>query len=1061
MSSLSPSATGGALRCRVTAVLLAVLLGAATAFAQQTVTGTVTDRDGAPIPGVAVLVQGTGAGTITDAAGRYSIKALPSQTLVFNSMGMESREVRVGNRTRIDIEMLDDTNILDEVLVVGYGTQKKVHVTGSVVAVSGTELKKSTVTNVSQSLVGKLPGLITQQSLGQPGSDQVSILVRGYSSYNDAGTVLVLVDGVERDMNQVNPQDIESISVLKDAAASAVYGMRAANGVILVTTKRGEEGTATVNYSGRVVLSTPTALPQMMNGTQYMQWYNAGYQLDQWVGGVALEDTVPYFTEAEIAATTNGDLTDGIENTNWMEPMLRTTLMHQHNLSVSGGSKKVNYYISGAFQNQNGFLEGHKNDRTNVRSNVDVRPNDNFKISLGMGLMVQEYYQPGSLSFENGRAGGTVPFVMMYSLPFIPKTYEMDDQPEYKGMPTSAMRTADAFVANAEYGAYHTGYNTTATTKIETSVRAEYNAPFLKGLRFALSYNWDWRNLDSKTFAYSYEAMAWNFATRTYTLKECSYALADGNLNIGDQKYVSVLMRPEIGFNRKFGKHDVGVLFLYETNTLNSKVSSASRQKFVLLDIDELSFGDASTALNSSSRGHSAYAGYVGRFDYSYDDRYLAELSFRYDGSYKFGRGHRWGFFPAASAGWVVSKEEFLKDAAPWIDLLKIRGSIGEVGNDNARAWEYRKKFAFNTVGTGLGEVPQPTLTNATTYPDFDLTWERIRTYDIGFEFNAWKGMLGVEFDWFYKYTYDILNTVTSGFPPSLGGHVPTYDNTGIFDNRGFELSLRHGQRVGEVVYRVTGNLSWARNRIIKITQADNVLPWQDRVGTSIGSIWGYKSDGLYQTQEELDNAPTGMDAKIGDIKYVDYNGDGKLDANDLVQIARGPRPELMYALQGDVSWRGFDLNIQIQGAALCDKMLLGTWAVEGSSDATPLTKPFYAGYDNAPLYLVENAWRPDHTDADYPRLSVNGSSHRNNYTVSDFWKRDGAYLRLKNVSLGYTIPRSLSRKAGLTDVRLFLNATNLLTFSEFKYLDPESPNVVTGYYPQQRTVTFGVDLSF
>ena len=491
---------------KVKICLIALLLMSGfTAFAQQTVTGLVTDVNGDPLPGVVVMIKGTNTGTTTDDGGLYSITALPNQTLVFTSLGMETMEYRVGSRTKLDVELREDTTLLDEVVVVGYGTQKKIHVTGSVSAVSGTELKKATATNVSQQLVGKLPGIITQQSLGQPGSDQVSSLVRGYSSYNDSGTVLVLVDGVERDMNLVNPADIESITVLKDASATAVYGMKAANGVILVTTKRGDEGTASVSYTGRLITNHATALPQMMTGDQYMKYYNLGYQLDQWVTGVALEDTVPYFTDAEIAATTNGDTSDGIENTNWVEPLLRTTLTHQHNVSVSGGSKKVNYFVSGGFQDQRGFLEGHYNKRTNVRSNIDVRPNKNLKISLNLGVMYQEYNQPGNLSFANATIGGTIPFCLMFALPFVPKTYDVDPTSPYYGMATSPMRTGGAFVANAEYASQHSGYSYSQTAKIETSARVEYSVPFLQGLKLALQYSYDWRDLDSKTYAYGYQ----------------------------------------------------------------------------------------------------------------------------------------------------------------------------------------------------------------------------------------------------------------------------------------------------------------------------------------------------------------------------------------------------------------------------------------------------------------------------------------------------------------------------------------------------------------------------
>lgn len=1048
---------------KISLMAAGIFLSAISSFAQTTVTGRVSDGDGLPLPGVGVIVKGTRTGTMTDDGGRYSVRVPAGEhELEFSCLGMKTVTVPVAGRTAIDVTMTNNTDYLDEVVVVGYGSQKKIHMTGSVSAVSNTELKKVTVTNTSQALVGKLPGLITQQSLGQPGSDQVSILVRGYSSYNDAGTVLVLVDGVERDMNTLNPADIESISVLKDAASCSVYGMKGANGVVLVTTKRGDEGVASVNYSGRLVLSTPTRLPQMMDGEQYMKYYNLGYRMDQMSKGVALEATVPFFTKEDIAKVNNGDVTDGIENTSWIDPMLRTTLTHQHNLSVSGGTKKVNYYISGAFQKQNGFIEDHFNKRTNVRSNVDARPLENLRISLNLGFMVQDYNQPGVMSFANGQLGGTVPFCLMYALPFVPQTYEMDVAPQYKGMATSAMRTSDAFVANALYGSQHSGYSKTRTLKVETSARIEYSFPFLKGLKAGFSYSWDYRDIDSKTFAYAYQVMGWNFQAKTFDTspKICSNALETGNLNMGIQRFYQSVIRPELSFARQFGRHSVSALLLYELNQLSSRKFDGGGMNFAFFDIVEISQADPTTQKSSSSSGISAYAGYVGRVNYAFDDRYMVELAARYDGSYRFSKESRWGFFPSISAGWVLSKESFIKDNVSWIDLLKIRGSAGEVGNDNVSDWLYRKSYASSQNAVAFGQIAQATLYNSVVYPRYDLTWERIRTYDVGFEFSAWKGLLSLEFDWFYKYTYDILNNLAASFPGSLGGNYPTNVNDGKFDNRGFELSLRHENRVGDLYYKVSGNVSWARNRILKKTEADNVLPWQSTIGTPIGSVWGYVSDGLYQTQEDLDNAPAGVDVQLGDIKYVDTNGDGQLTWDDAVLIARNNRPELMYALQGDLNWKGFDLNIQLQGGALCDKMLLGQWA-NGVTDANPLTRPFYANYDNAPLYLVENSWRPDNTDAEYPRLSINGGSYANNYRVSDFWKRNGAYLRLKNVSVGYTIPSKITRRINIQGARISVSGNNLLTFTQFKYLDPESPNAVTGYYPQQRTFTFGLDLTF
>lgn len=1042
----------------VSAVFL--LASAFAAVAQNTVKGKVVDENGEALVGVSITSDASKVLAVTDLDGNYTV-TLPANTksLTFSYVGMEDSKVSTPGKSIINVTLYPDSNFLDEVVVVGYGVQKKAHLTGSVAAVGSTELQKSTVSNVSQALVGKLPGLITQQSVGQPGSDAVSILVRGYSSYNDSGTVLVLVDGVERDMNSVNPADIESISVLKDAAASSVYGMKAANGVILVTTKRGSQGRASVTYNGRAVFSQATAYPQMMNGTQYMQYYNMAYALDG--------NTTPYFSQEAIAATSNGDLSDGLENTNWTSPFFRTTLMHQHNVSVGGGNDRVNYYVSGSYQNQEGFIKKNTNTRYNFRSNVDVKATKELTVSLGLGITNQNYYQPGSLSYANATVGGTLPFTLTTALPFVPQ--------EIDGIPTSPMRTADAYVANGEYSATHSGFSKTDTFTSQMSAKIEYSAPFLKGLKIAVAGNWDWKEQHSQTFAYAYYLNAIVFANvntldpkQMYSYRKCSNGLDEGNLYEGTTRWQRWMLRPQISYNNKFGKHDVGALFLYEMNNYTSHAMSASKQDFALLDIPELSM--AANVTNpgaiAGSSGLSRYSGFVARLNYAYDDKYLVELAGRYDGSYKFKSGYRWGLFPSLSVGWVMSKEKFFKNALPSVDAFKLRASIGEVGNDNVNPYLYRKSYAMNQNAVVFGGQTGSSLVNTVSYPSPDLTWERIRTIDGGFELSAWKGMLSVEFDWFYKYTYNILCSITSQYAPSLGGHYPTTMNMGEFDNRGFELSLGHQNRVGDFVYKLNANLTWAHNRIVKRTEADNVLPWQTAIGHSYGEVMGYKSAGLFQSIEEIRQSalPTGLVAgetvRVGDIKYVDYNGDGTIDANDMVYIGRSTRPEMMFALQFDCSWKGLDLSVQFQGAALCNKMLLGSWS-NGVSDATPLTKPWYAGYDNAPLYLVQQSWTPQNTNAEYPRLSTNSTSYNNNYRVSDFWMRDGSYLRLKNVSLGYTMPSKYTRKARIDKVRAFLTGGNLFTLTQFKYLDPESPNVVTGYYPQQRTYTIGLDITF
>ncbi len=1028
-------------------VLVLSCLTAFTSFAQNVVTGKVTDENGEPLPGVSIYIKGTVNGVISELDGTYSISVKKSDVLVFSSMSYLTEERKITSQKVVDVVLREDNSALEEAVVIGYGTQKKAHLTGSVAAVTQEEILKTTASNVSQALVGKLPGIVSQQSLGQPGSDDVTMLVRGYSSYQGT-TPLVLVDGVKRTMRSVDAHDIASISVLKDAAACAVYGMDGGSGVILITTKSGSEGKSTVNYSGSMTFSHATALPKMMNGTQYMQYYNLGRVLD---------GNDPYFTQEQIDMTSNGDTSDGLENTDWTAPLYKTTTMHQHSVSVNGGNRKVKYFISGGYLSQNGIIENHKYQKTSFRSNVEATPVDNVKINLNLGGYVTDNYVPGTYTYENQKSYNIF-HLMLYSLPFVPQ--------EINGQPVSGYRTMSN-AANAVYGSANSGFQSNKTYKFETSARAEYSFPFLKQLKASMFFSWDWKDAESRTFSYTYKVLAPDsFGSTSYSLVNAANLLDGGNLYRGEQKSQQVVLRPQIAYNDKFGKHTVGVLFLYEQMTSNSSVFSGSRKNFAFYDLPYLNFGDSSTAQNTDSYGHTAQAGYVGRLNYVYDDKYLVEASARYDGSYLFHKDHRWGFFPSASLGWVMSKEDFFKRALPEVDMFKLRASVGTLGSKNVNAFQYRKSYSWsaNSVAFGMNPTAQNTLYNAVSYPFEELTWERMRSSNVGFDFSAWKGKLSIEADYFYKYTYNILNSISSVFPPSLGGHYPSQENSGAFDNQGFDLIIRHRNRVNKFNYGLTGTLTYAHNRILSKQQSDNILPWQSVLGCSVGSIWGYKSDGLYQSQDEIDNSPkpASVTPRIGDIKYVDINGDGQINSEDMVQIARSSMPEMMFSFQFDADYAGFDFSLQFQGAALCDKMLMGSWSnYSGVVDLTPLTVPWYANYDNAPLYLVEGSWTPENTNAEFPRLSVDKSSYANNGLLSDFWKRDGAYLRLKNATIGYTFPAKLLNKINVDRLRIYLTGTNLLTFTQFKYIDPESTNVVTGYYPQQRTVSFGVDLSF
>ncbi|MDR2384287.1 MAG: TonB-dependent receptor [Tannerella sp.] len=1018
------------------------------AYSQKTVTGKVTDTRQEALPGVTVMLkEGTQTnGTATDMDGNYSIVVSSDDSaLEFSYLGYKSQSVTVGNRTVVNIVMEENYTALDEIVVVGYGVQKKLHLTGSVSQITSKEIVKVPAPNVTHTLVGKLPGLMSSQNNGAPGADGVTFQIRGLSSWT-ATSPFVLVDGIERDFSNIDPNDIESVVLLKDGAA-AVYGFKAASGVILITTKRGtqEELRPAITYSGSASFSRNTKLPKFMNGTEYMQWYNKARELD------GLE---PKFTEEEIAMTQNGDPTDGYENTNWMSPMEKSSPMHQHNIQIRGSSKNIRYFLSGGFKDQRGFFRDFKHQTTNLRSNIDVDATKDITVSLDIGATLVRYYRPGANSYSNQEYNNIVG-VMMYALPFIPK--------EYNGYPASGYRGG----ANPEYARDHSGFHKTDNNIVRSKANFEFRVPGIKGLKTSFLMAYDFADSDGMTFSYAYKLYQYNFSSKSYQLTNAMSLMEDGNMYAGRNRSSKTVIRPSINYADTFEDHDITALFLLERTENRESSIAGTRSGFVLFENPELDFGapSGSTYTNSGSSSKTVMAGWVGQFNYSYASRYLAEFAFRYDGSYKFAPKYRWGFFPAASVGWLISEESFFKNTVSGVNKLKIRASAAKLGNDNTPQDLWRRLYVAGTSApVTFGGADYKIISNNNTYLATDITWAKTETYNAGLEFSLWNGLLSGEGDVFYKYTYDILQDVASVYPPSLGGNYPQRENSGEFEAKGFELQLKHSNVVRNFRYDLTGNVSYATNKILSRNQAENILPWQDRIGSSVGDIWGYRAIGLARTQEDLDNAPIPPTSslrplELGDILYDDVNGDGKIDSKDMVKIAGASMPKMMFSLTADLFFKGFDLSAQFQGAAITDKMLCGTWE-NGANDNTPLTRPFYGNSDNTPLYLIEGSWRPDNPDGKYPRLSSRADYGKSGL-LSSFWKVDGSYLRLKQLTLGYTLSQRHSAKIGLNNLRLYVAATNLFTLTSFEYLDPESPNVLQGYYPQQRTVSVGLNIAF
>ena len=1033
---------------RAAALFAVLLMGTGITVAQQlSVSGRVTGAEGGGIAGATVVVKGDNTrGTTTDSQGAYTLEVKSgNDILVFSFIGYKTVEIPVNNRTTVNASLSEDATEMDEVVVVGYGTQKKQFLVGSVSSVSNKELLKAPMTNVSNMMTGKLPGVTSIQRSGQPGSDQASILVRGSSTFNDSSP-LCLVDGVERMINTVNPNDIASISILKDAATSAIYGVRGANGVILITTKSGSEGATQISYDGSVTFSTNTALPEFLNAQDYIGWHNKAREMD----GLA-----PVWTD-EVIAKMKADGTYG--ETDWVDLLFKNYgFTHQHNISATGGNDRIKHYTSVGLMNQDGIVPNTSYKRFNIRSNIDAKIARNLSFSMNVRGFRENKNAPG-YPITNQYDFNPI-MQAFYALPII--------APTYKGLPQGYMN--GSYTQQPVAAVEQSGYIRDTRWQFEGNAKLEYDfgsIEALQGLKAGVFVAYDYSNSTNRNFNRSFNLMS--FSSSTF---ESTQVTASGiNLLSSFSKSASwgdsFTVRPTITYEREFGgKHNVSALFLYEQKKGYSDTMTGRKNGYYADYPVDLSLGSTWEGIDvpvSGSFSDTGIASFAGRISYAYDRKYLAEFTFRADGSYKFAPHNRWGFFPSVALGWVVSEENFFKKALPKVDFLKLRASYGELGADDTSAWLYMQSYSttapnFSYIVGGTGHTAYYT----SNYVYDNLTWSRTHSFNVGFDLSVWEGKLGVEFDWFYKLTDHILEQVAGSYAPSLGGNVPSYMNSGKMDNRGFELVLKHNNHFSSGWrYSLTGSLSWARNKVLAKHISDDHPMYRAILGQPIGSVYGFKATGLFQTEEQIANAPTAPsgEKRLGDLMYADINGDGKIDSSkDFVKIGRSYTPEMNFSLNMEVAYKNLYLTALWQGAALCCYQLSAAYN-HGTFDNTMYTRPFYSS-GNAPYYLVEGAWREDNRDAEYPRLST--VSNGNNAWPSSWWVKNGAYLRLKNLQIGYTLPQHLLNKTGIERVNIYIAGTNLLTFSAFKYVDPEMPSVNNGYYPQQRTYSIGVNLSF
>ncbi len=1031
------------------------LLCAMNVAAQSVITGTVNDDRGESLPGVSVLVKGTTAGTITDAEGKFSIRAKERDVLVFSFIGMKTVEIRVNGRSPISVVLKDDVASLDEVIVVGYGTQKRGSLTSAISSVSDKELLKAPTMSISNVVGARVAGIAAVQSSGQPGSDNATLTMRGQSG------IVYVIDGIRRtsdDFNGLDPNEIESISVLKDASAVAVYGLDA-NGAFIVTTKKGSADKMSITYTGSYGWSQNAEQQEWLDGPGYAYWHNKAREL---------QGDQPVFTKEMVEHMKNG--TNGWGNTNWYDKIFGTGTRMHHNISATGGSERVSFFASLGYLKEDGNMDNFSYERLNLRSNVDAKLTKSLTFQLGVAGRVEKRDAPAYSA--NPNTWHNIPQQIIRALPYAQDSQMIDGKFYNVATPTASSPVAPLASMN------EAGYARSDHSYIQSNFSLKYDAPWLKGLSVKFQGAYDLIYDFKKSLRNYYELALMSLpspgATELTYKKTYDPRSAQISLTESAARSYSLTTQTSVNYNNTFGKHTVGVLLLAETreNESNSLGVTGYGLDFVQLDeLDQITNktgnGSSKFPVPTGFSGQTRVAGFVGRVNYNYADKYYVEASFRHDGSYLFGgMNKRWVTLPGVSLAWRINKESWFD--APWVSNLKLRAGVGKTASsEGLKAFRWRNTMGLKKNSVFIGNMSQSMLYSS-VLGNPGLTWAQCLNYNIGVDATLWDGLLGMEFDVFYKYEYDKLSAVTGSYAPSRGGYYYTSANVNECDYKGFETTLTHHNHIGKFNYGVKLIWSYAYGRWLKyVGDPENAPEYQRLTGKQIGTKRGFIAKGLFVDEEDIKNSPTipGKPVRPGYIKYTDRNGDGVITyEQDMGFVGKSATPKHTGSLNLFGNWKGFDFDMLFSWGLGSTVALTGEYTAEGSEgimDNTSYTKPFYHG-GNSPVFLVENCWRPDNQNAEFPRLEIDNVSSNNAFS-STLWYRNGDYLRLKTMQVGYNFPKQWLTSTGIQGVRVYVEGYNLLTFSGLtKYnIDPESPAVNNGYYPQQKTYTLGVKLTF
>ena len=1044
-------------------VVAILLMASGQSFAQNMqVQGRVLDELGEGLIGAGVVIQGTTQGTVTDIDGYYELSVPQGATLEFSCVGYKTQQVVV-NKARLDVTLEPDSRLIDESVVIAYGQQNKVTITGAVTAVGGETLMKSPVANVANALQGNLPGVSAVQPSGMPGADEPVIRIRGVGSLNSADP-LVLVDGVERSFSQLDPNEIESISVLKDASATAVFGVRGANGVILVTTKRGEVGKASVTASLSAAMQSISKFIDFTDSYTYGQMYNYtqitdALPMSQWPGTVNIADYTPYageaigirFSQDVMEHFRLGDMPQTFPNVDWIKYIMNDVAwQEQANVNVSGGTERVRYFVSAGFLNQNSLFKtfsDNKNEtfdyqRLNYRANLDIDVSKYSQLSITLG---------GRMQTRNTMGGGEGNLFryLQGATPYAGAGIDEEGR-----QIVSDPNIVGPFDRSALSNYYNLGYVNESTNVLNFDIQYKLDLGFLtKGLDFKAkaSYNSEYTAQKNRKNGYgtgvTYVATLVN-GEEVLRKENVTWPLPYSEGKWGGRNWYA---EASLNYARRFGKHNVGGLLLYNQS-----------KTYYPWDSD-------GSLYQSIPKG---YVGLVGRVTYDYDTKYLLDLNIGYNGSENFAPGKRYGLFPSVSVGWIPSQEKWWEPIKNTVSYLKFRASYGLVGNDNTRgarflylpgAWQfYTGKMTtnpqdrgtnFGVNGNWLPAVKELTAGNP------NVTWETATKINVGVDAGFFKDKLHAYVDFFWEDRRDILvsNESTLSAVTSLPS---SYVNEGRVKNHGFEVTLNWEQKFGDFRYSISPNFAFARNKIIEMLEVKPMYDYLSRTGLPVGQPFGYDLFGFYQegVTEELYKEKYGVDMpdqgiasiKNGDAVYVDLNGDGLIDQNDVKPLGYTDNPEITYSVNFNFQWKGLDFSMLWIGADHVSRKLNGYFRDQfGSTNTSALTQ-----------WVADNSWTEDNTDAILPRISFLNRVHNNR--DSQAWMIDSKYVRLKNVEIGYTFT---PRKDGFFNyVRVYASGNNLLTFADFKGNDPEAPGSGLDYgvrYPMTRLFNIGAQFNF